>query len=273
MTAKKQYNLVGGGFNHYDNGNKASSIYKQESKFIEWVDSGADETFYVDHAISLAFDDEDSLKKYAWLLESANIYPEIIEDVKRNYLHYTRAYDAIFTHNQELVNLHPKFKFAPLQGSWIPEPKLYEKSKLVSMICSNKSMCAGHNHRLSWAQKLQDKVDFYGRGFNEIENKEEGLVDYMFSVAIENASYETYFTEKVQDCFATGTIPIYYGAPDIGKFFNPKGIITLDDDFDVDLLTSEIYYDRLDAVKENLEIVKDLLINEDYIYQIYLKSE
>jgi hypothetical protein len=34
MKNKKQYNLVGGGFNHYDNGNKASSIYKQESKFI-----------------------------------------------------------------------------------------------------------------------------------------------------------------------------------------------------------------------------------------------
>jgi hypothetical protein len=95
----------------------------------------------------------------------------------------------------------------------------------------------------------------------------------MFSVAIENASYETYFTEKIQDCFATGTIPIYYGAPDIGKFFNPKGIITLNDDFDIDLLTSEMYYDRLDAVKENLEIVKDFAINEDYIYNTYLKTK
>ena len=134
---KKQYNLVGGGFNNYNNGNKASSIHKQESKFIEWVDTGADETFYVDHAIGLAFDDEDSLKKYAWLLESANIYPEIIEDVRSNYLHYIRVYDAIFTHNQELLSLHKKFKFAPLQGSWITEPQLYEKTKLVSMISSS----------------------------------------------------------------------------------------------------------------------------------------
>jgi hypothetical protein len=268
---KKKYNLVGGGFNNYNNGNKASSIYKQESKFIEWVDDGAEETFYVDHAIGLAFDDEYSAKKYAWLLESANIYPEIIEDVNRNYLHYVRVYDAIFTHNQALVNLHPKFKFAPLQGSWITEPKLYEKSKLVSMICSNKVMCTGHEYRLSWAQKLHEKVDFYGRGFNEIQNKEEGLMDYMFSVAIENASYATYFTEKIQDCFATGTIPVYYGAPDIGKFFNPKGIITLNDDFDIGLLTPEMYYDRLDAVKENLEIVKSFVINEDYIYKIYLE--
>jgi len=270
---RKKYNLVGGGFNHYNGGNKCSSIYKQESKYIEWVTSGAEGTFYIDEYINLVFDDDISTKKYGWLLESQNIKPHVVEDVKKNYLHYVRDFDSIFTHNQELINLHPKFKFAPLQGSWITEPKLYEKSMLVSMICSNKSMCAGHNHRLLWAKKLQGKVDFYGRGFNEIQNKEEGLVDYMFSVAIENASYETYFTEKIQDCFATGTIPIYYGAPDIEKFFNPKGIITLNDDFNVDLLTSEMYYDRLDAVKENLEIVKNLLINEDYIYQIYLKSE
>jgi hypothetical protein len=271
MTEKKQYNLVGGGFNHYDNGNKASSIYKQESKFIEWVDSGAEETFYIDRHIGLAFDDNCSKKKYAWLLESENICSDVIEDVKRNYLHYTRVYDAIFTHNQELVKLHPKFKFAPLYGSWIPEAKLYDKSKLISMICSNKVMCEGHQYRLSWAQRLQGKVDFYGRGFNEIQTKEEGLVDYMFSVAIENASYESYFTEKIQDCFSTGTIPIYYGSPDIGKFFNPEGIITLTDDFDVSQLTPDLYYDKLDAVKENLERVKDFLINEDYIYNTYLK--
>ena len=133
-------------------------------------------------------------------------------------------------------------------------------------------MCEGHQNRLSWAQKLQGKVDFYGRGFNEIQSKEEGLVDYMFSIAIENASYESYFTEKIQDCFATATIPVYYGSPDIGKFFNPKGLITLTDDFDASQLTEEVYYDKLEAVKENLEIVKDFLINEDYIYKTYLQE-
>ena len=272
MTDKKRYNLVGGGFNNYDNGNKASSIHKQESQYIEWVDAGAEETFYVDEYIGLAFDDDTSKKKYAWLLESKDIKPHVIEDVKRNYLHYVRVFDAIFTHNQELLQLHPKFKFAQHNGSWITEPKLYEKTKLVSMICSNKIMCAGHQRRLNWAQKFQGQVDFYGRGFNEIQSKEEGLADYMFSVAIENSSYETYFTEKVQDCFATGTIPIYYGAPDIGKFFNPEGIICLTDDFDISSLTPELYYDKLEAVKDNLERVKSYPINEDYIYKTYLQE-
>ena len=51
MTTKKKYNLVGGGFNNYDGENKGSSIHKQESKCIEWVNHGAEDTFYVDEYI------------------------------------------------------------------------------------------------------------------------------------------------------------------------------------------------------------------------------
>jgi len=270
---KLKINIIGNAFTHLTGGNKGYSIHGKESKYIEWVnDSSLEHTFYIDEHISLAFDDDTSLKKYAWLLESKQIKPQLMEDVKRNYLHYVRTFDAIFTHNQELLSLHKKFKFAPLYGTWIKEPQLYPKTKLVSMICSNKQMCEGHSHRLYWANKLKDQVDFYGRGFNEIQSKEDGLSDYMFSVAIENASYETYFTEKIQDCFATGTIPIYYGSPDIGNFFNPEGIIFLNDDFDVSSLTADLYYDRIEAVKDNLERVKNFTVSEDYIYETYLKK-
>lgn len=269
---KKKYNLIGAGFNHYERGNKGSSIYKYESQYIEWVSSGAEDTFYIDDHIVLSFEDKTSRKKYGWLLESKEIKPAIISHIKSNCEQYGKTMEAIFTHNEELLNLHEVFKFAPLFGSWIPNPKLYEKSKLVSMICSNKVMCDGHKNRIVWAKKLSGSVDFYGRGFNDIENKEEGLIDYMFSVAIENAQYNSYFTEKIQDCFATGTIPIYLGSPDIGKYFNPDGIINLDDNFDISQLTPDLYYDKLDAVKENLEIIKNRPINEDYIYQTYLKG-
>ena len=91
----------------------------------------------------------------------------------------------------------------------------------------------------------------------------------MFSVAIENGQYETYFTEKLLDCFATGTIPVYLGAPDIGKVFNPDGIITLSDEFDV---SDEVYYSKMDAIKENLEIAKTMEILEDFIYLNYFNE-
>lgn len=41
------------------------------------------------------------------------------------------------------------------------------------------------------------------------------LGNYKFSLCFENTSFPGYITEKVFDCFFTGTIPIYLGAPDI----------------------------------------------------------
>ena len=136
------------------------------------------------------------------------------------------------------------------------------------MIASNKNMCEGHELRLEWVERLGDQVDLYGRGFNEITTKEEGLCDYMFSVAIENGQYETYFTEKLLDCFATGTIPVYLGAPDIGNHFNKDGIIDLSEEFDI---SDEIYYNKMDAIKENLEKAKSMEVLEDFIWENYLK--
>lgn len=268
---KKKYNIVGACWTHYENGVKNSSILNHETKYIEWVtDGSAEETFYVDQALSLAFDDIKSTKKYGWIYEPTQIYPHIFEDVKKNYLKYVEIFDAIFTFNKELLELHEKFKSVYQFGTWIIQPKIYQKTKLVSMISSNKIMCQGHLYRLKWVEKLKNKVDLYGVGFNPIQCKEDGLKDYMFSVAIENSKYETYFSEKIQDCFATGTIPIYYGAPDIGKIFNPDGIITLTDDFDISILTPELYHAKLDAVKENFEIIQNGNIIDDYLYLTHL---
>ena len=141
--------------------------------------------------------DDTSGPKYGWLLESKYITPKIVDHVKMFPEKYLETFDAIFTHNQELLALDPKFKWCPAQGFWIKEPKIYEKTKMISMISSNKTMCDGHRLRLEWVDRLWGQVDMYGRGFKEIENKEEGLCDYMFSVAIENGQYETYFTEKL----------------------------------------------------------------------------
>jgi hypothetical protein len=192
-----------------------------------------------------------------------------VDAVKINPKQYLDTFDAIFTHNQELLAIDPKFKWCPAQGFWIKEPKIYEKSKMISMIASNKRMCEGHRLRLEWVERLDGQVDLYGRGFNEILNKEEGLCDYMFSVAIENGQYKTYFTEKILDCFATGTIPVYLGAPDIGKVFNSDGIITLTDEFDI---SEELYYSKMDAIKENLEIAKQMEVLEDFIYLTYFSN-
>jgi hypothetical protein len=265
---KKKFNLVGNTFTHLTNGNKGYSVHGKESKYIEWVQQEGEATFYIDDTINVGITDERSGLKYLWLLESKFIKQGLVESIIENRELVENTYDIIFTHDQRLLALGDKFKWVPAQGFWIKEPKVYEKSKMISMIASNKRMCEGHIKRLEWVERIGSQVDLYGRGFNEIANKEDGLCDYMFSVAIENGQYETYFTEKLLDCFATGTIPVYLGAPDIGNHFNMDGIIILSDEFDV---SEDIYYSKLDAIKDNLERAKEMEILEDFIYVRYLQ--
>ena len=267
--SKHKFNLVGNTFDYTDA--PRCSVWGKESKHTEWVQDGSGEgTFYIDGAIGSAFNGDLTGPKYAWILESAAILPQVTDWVKMNSDRVMETFDTIFTHNHELIKIDPtKFKWVPAQGTWIKELKVCKKTKMISMIASNKVMCDGHRKRLEWVDKLKDQVDFFGRGFNEIKTKEEGLCDYMFSIAIENAQYETYFTEKLLDCFATGTIPVYLGAPNIGDYFNKDGIIDLSEEFDV---SDEIYYNKIDSIKDNLERVKKMEILEDFIWENYFND-
>ena len=69
---------------------------------------------------------------------------------------------------------------------------------MISFIASNKNFTEGHKKRLEWVERIGDQVDLYGRGFNEIGTKEEGLCDYMFSVVVENGFYKCSVTGGVQ---------------------------------------------------------------------------
>tara|TARA_R110000824_G_scaffold261205_1_gene449809 strand:- start:183 stop:1118 length:936 start_codon:yes stop_codon:yes gene_type:complete len=58
-----------------------------------------------------------------------------------------------------------------------------------------------------------------------IQSVEEVYINAKFNICVENSRYENYFTEKLMNCFATKTVPIYWGAPNIGDYFNMGGII------------------------------------------------
>ena len=80
---------------------------------------------------------------------------------------------------------------------------------------------------------------------------------------MENDSVPNYYTEKITDCFATGTVPIYWGATNIGDYFDERGIIVLDEDFDINKLTYELYEEMLPYVGNNYAIVQSLEMADD----------
>ena len=79
---------------------------------------------------------------------------------------------------------------------------------------------SGWNHwgglPAAWGAVLKDLVN--GQYLGQCQDKLEVLSDYRFSICFENMVLRGYVTEKIVDCFVAGTIPLYYGAPDIEAF-------------------------------------------------------
>lgn len=249
-----------------------SRIERHPEKLVPvFGDDECDVMFYVDsHILDCQSYDK---KNYGWLTESAAIVPFVYEKFGNMYKEVIDHYNFVFSHSRELVDMHEKIKWIPASATWIRQPKIYKKSRTLSMVTSAKNFCPGHRSRLDFLIEHKDKIDLYGNGFNYIEHKEDGLKRYMFSIAHENAFYPGYFTEKILDCFATGTVPIYRGDPEIGKVFNTDGIIFIDEDPDLDSLDEDLYNSKMDAIQENFEITKNNFMRvENYIYDNYLEG-
>lgn len=257
--------MVGGGFQH------TLSTNTFPPKYINWVKNGsAPISIYIDH--SLKNNSNTRTKNYGWLCESKTINTGLYNWCISNIQHLKDNFISVFTHDVELPKISDIFVLTQCSSkSFLSYGEVYDKTKLVSMIASNKKQCSSHIYRHEIINKFSNKCDHFGRGFNQLENKVDGLKDYCFSISMENGTYPNMFTEKITDCFMTGTIPIYYGLENIGDFFNTDGIITLNNDFKIEDLSFELYHSKIEAVNENFKIANDMLLAEDYIYKNYIK--
>ncbi len=239
---------------------------------------------YVNGEALKALEDNSGLPKFIWLLESREIIGDQYWWIEENYDFISTRVDGIFTADQRLTEeTGPDGKFLYCLSNaapWVMDRNIYNKSKLVSMIASNKGYTEGHRRRLRVVEKFHQKYggdDLYGWGLPQeldIKEKSKGLKDYMFSFACENANYPTYFTEKLTDCFACGTIPVYYGTAGVAQYFNHEGIIFLDKDepwenIPWEKLTEEYYESKHIAIRENFEIAASMRVAEDYLYGNY----
>jgi hypothetical protein len=261
-------NMLSGNFAHA----KCSTWWKTP-KHVTWdfFSKKNPISVYIDGGMWSGLNDKNDGKlKFLWLLESKSYDGGTSEQIKIKLDEVLETYEEIWTHSLELLSLHPKFKWCPAYGSYIEKPKIHIKSKSISMITSDKQSTPQHKFRYDYAIKNKDKFDLFGRGFKEIDKKEEGLNDYMFSVAIENDTYDTYFTEKILDCFLTGTIPIYKGTRKITEHFNSDGIIFLDDIKDFSELTPEYYFSKINSINDNFNLSLNYEILDDWIYKNYL---
>jgi len=231
-------------------------------------------TIFTDNFIFGDVPDKSKAKiKIAWLVEPKIISPNIY-DIKK----VQKKFDYIFTHDKNLLKLGDKYKFVPVGGCWIPAEniKINNKPKLISHILSNKFWTDNQKLRKTIYNNYKNKIDCFGLYCNQVETIDLALNDYMFSVCIENSSIDNYFTEKIINCFATGTIPIYCGCSNIEKFFNIEGIIQIKTFADFssvfEKLNADYYKSKYKYVSENFGKSKEYFVIEDWIYENILKN-
>ena len=263
-----------------------SSCSTLKPKEFEWTKEVQNIQVYIDGGIIKGLSTPYHDNKYAWICESRFI--GAAKNIRNNLLRdkdsILSKYKYLFTCDKELCALDSRIKWT-YAGSNLPwafgrnySCFIPEKTKMVSMICSPKEYSEGHRYRLKIAKELQSKLDLFGgahgslrpgEGTGAHRDKSHAIDPYMFSVVFENDSYAGYFTEKITDCFARGTIPIYYGDLEICKHFDCNGIISYSNGV-LDTLTTDLYESKKQIIQNNMNIIKEMKMSEDYFTQEFI---
>jgi len=132
----------------------------------------------------------------------------------------------------------------------------------MSVISSTAEHLPGHRIRNEIISAVEEKFEFlrghvYGRGRQkELLSKIDGLLEYQYSLAIENSRQLSYISEKFTDCILAGVVPVYWGAPNVRDFFPADSFVELESIKIQDMerrfqsLTSESYEASLPAIAE-----------------------
>lgn len=284
-TTPKIYNAEGHPLETYFIKNRHSrhAPFGHEGKYFFWdrYNYGLDTHFYGPEVMTGTLGKP--AVKYGMLTESRTIVPKDYEVFHRN-RGLEKDFRYIFTYDDRILNEIENARFYPVAaGIWnseMREGRYREKDRDLSILSSDKVMCALHRFRLELARlcKREGLADTFGRfdGGGYVEKVDETLNRYRFSMIIENDVSDYYFSERLTSCFAAQTVPVYLGARRIGDFFNTDGMILLGsaDLEEAESLiaecTRERYEAMLPAVLDNYERVKEYVNMQDYLYEHYL---
>lgn len=205
--------------------------------------------------------------KILWIKEM-----EAISHFKKVALANKDKFDAILTYDDEILNKCENAHMMFFGTSWIHNYQFVNKKFQVSHLTGHKNYTIGHKLRQKVHYK-QGKItipkDFYISKYGGVENFTNNkilqeskfpLFDSQFHICIENSQQYNCFTEKLIDCFVTKTIPIYYGAPNIDKYFDVNGMFIVNSFEDIinvcNSLTEDDYHRLMEYVDKNFELAQ-----------------
>jgi hypothetical protein len=187
------------------------------------------------------------------------------------HLNYLDRYFKIFDYFnlKLLVNIINSRKYA------MKSRKRKRKLFCAAVISNNIS---GDFFRLKFINELNKYkgVDMGGRFKNnvggKVKDKIQFLSSYKFSIAMENSGSDGYCTEKIIQSFLSGTIPIYYGDYMIDEYFNPKSLILINGEKDIQKKID--YIKQIDKDDQlYYSILKEKVINTEQILKMHIEQK
>lgn len=265
-----------------------SSCHKSDSKYIKWVRDNTpvgNSCFITDNHLKDIQKAKGVKRTIAWLLEPRAINPQMYNWIEQN----NRLFNFVLTYDLDLVKKGENYLYYPHSMCWIDNANVnvirnlneYNnintiKTKNCSIIASAKNDTIGHQLRHKIIGQQYPDVNVFGRGYKPVDNKSEALNEYRFSIVVENSIQRGYFTEKIIDCFATMTIPIYWGDTAVNDHFASDGILRFNTLKELDIILDDIkingqqiYRKKSIYVNHNFSVFESYRIAEDWIYINY----
>lgn len=223
-------------------------------------------------------DEVRSRVKVGWLREPYCLQPNTYEQ----HLRLRHKFDFTLTYDLAFLTAWPEaYRFCPYGGSWIGERDwgIPPKTRNCSMLVGTKMATEGHRMRRAAAERVATggRVDLFGAMGTPVDygpaTKIRTLRDYRFSIMTETCYEPNLWTEWVGDALALGTVPVLWGCPNIGEFFNRQGFVLWRDAGELEAvvpyLTAEEYDRRWAAVAENQARMEEYRCTDDWIARRY----
>jgi len=158
-------------------------------------------------------------------------------------------------------NVH-SFSFAEL---WIETDNLklpdFSQRRGISLIASMKNDLEGHKlrHKLISFDKshTHQLLTPLGRAYKQFDDMFTALAPFQYSVVIENCIEPHLFTEKILNCLACKTIPIYWGHESVKQYFDTSNWLFFND--------LEDGYEKIKFASSGEHIVSHDKIHENYV--------
>lgn len=198
-------------------------------------------------------------------LECPSIRPNINID-------FLRQFNTVFTYSRninhpkviDVLSTHPWHIGVDNTNSVTTTTKTYKtyddfkdqrilnKSKLLSVISSNKDFTDGHRQRLKFVEALKEhfgeNIDVFGRGINSFADKWDTISPYKYHIVLENSACDNYISEKLYDCFLGEAFPFYYGCPNASDYFSKQSFLPI----------------NINNISSSLKLIESSILNQVY---------